>query len=72
MLFYYIIENITNGDMNTIDPNIKYPENIRKIITGRSTTEDWLKNNFTYEVFKYIKQNEIDRCKKLWRQFYEN
>ena len=34
--------------------------------------EGWLKNNFTYEVFKYIKQNEIDRCKKLWRQFYEN
>ena len=59
--------------MNTIDSDIKYPENIRKVITGRSTTKDWLKNNYPrfyeYIVNKYI--NGLTINEKIY-MFYNN
>lgn len=59
--------------MNSIDPAIKYPETIRKVITGRSTTEDWLKNNYP-EFYEYINKkyiNGIDIKEKIY-MFYNN
>ena len=79
----YIIDFCCHRDLYEVKPNSKIDENNDKLSSAmefanannynfKIIDEGWLKNNFTYEVFKYIKQNEIDRCKKLWRQFYEN
>lgn len=45
--------------MNNIDPTIKYPENIHRIITGRATTENWLKNNYP-DFYKYITDRYVN------------
>lgn len=59
--------------MNTIDPNINYPETIRKVITGRSTTEDWLKNNYPrfYEYINAKYVNGLTINEKIY-MFYNN
>lgn len=59
--------------MNTIDPNINYPENIRKVITGRATTDTWLKNNYP-RFYKYIMEKYVNGLtinEKIY-MFYNN
>lgn len=59
--------------MNTISDKINYPENIHKVITGRATTENWLKNRYpefyNYLIMKYI--NGLTINEKVY-MFYNN
>ena len=59
--------------MNNISKNIAYPESINKIITGRSSTENWLKNNYK-DFYEYITEKYIEGItinEKIY-MFYNN
>ncbi len=63
------LDNVPDGEEQSVINEIlkmKVPNFKSKFKISLSSQEIYNK------IFKCIKQNEIDRCKKLWRQFYEN